>query len=129
MAISRHNVSILLCFSMNGTRRLPRRALRLCPPRNDKTESFSVNRLVGADAHIGPSTNVTNFLEIAEIFCWGDVGIAPYDLKSEAFLQSEQCNQKVTPLSVFMHESKSRHHLPSVSGGSIPCSVPPCRGL
>ena len=35
VAISRYNVSILLHVSMDGTRRLPRRALRFCPPRND----------------------------------------------------------------------------------------------
>ena len=55
VAISRYNISILLCISMNCTGRLhrkgfpsvPRRALRLCPPRNDKTVSFSIYKLVG----------------------------------------------------------------------------------
>ena len=50
--------------------------------------SVSKNIVVGADAHIGPSANVANLLEIAENrrgFLQGDVGIAPYDLKPEAF--------------------------------------------
>ena len=47
-AISRYNVSILLCTPMNGTRRLPRRALRYALLAMTKTESFSVNKLVGA---------------------------------------------------------------------------------
>ena len=45
--------------------------------------------LVGADAHIGLFANVTNSPEIPENCCsflrGGDVGIAPYDLKPEAF--------------------------------------------
>ena len=56
MAISRYKVSILLCISIGDTWRLhlkvfpsvPRRALRYALLAMTKTESFSVNKLVGA---------------------------------------------------------------------------------
>ena len=68
MAISRYNISILLYISMGGTRRLPRRALRFCPPRNDKKEGFRINKLVGATIRRPQAANGRPYIHVMWIF-------------------------------------------------------------
>ena len=68
MAISWYKVSILLCISIGDTWRLhlkvfpsvPRRALRYAILAMTKTESFSVNKLVGADLVSALKTSATD---------------------------------------------------------------------